>query len=72
METDVDVDVKRQVFFALAASPGFQVRKRDVKSAFLQGNASEIQREVLVEPMAELSRSMGLRPWEVVRLRKAW
>ena len=61
----------RQCFFSIAASLGYHVWKADVTAAFLSGDASEKERNILCEPVEELSLALKLKPHEVVRLRKA-
>merc|ERR1712110_972645 len=60
----------RNTFFALTASLGFRLRKGDVTAAFLQGDHSELERDVLCEPVRELSTALNLKPWQALRLRK--
>ena len=60
----------RHVFLTLAASLGFEVCRGDVRTAFLQGDGEEGQRNVLCEPVEELRRALGLEHHEVVRLLK--
>ena len=61
----------RQCFFSVAASMGYHVWKADVTAAFLTGEASEKERNILCEPVEELSLALKLKPHQVVRLRKA-
>lgn len=61
----------RQLYFALCASLGFHIRKGDVTSAFLQGDASELERDVLCELVKELAEALGVPRGQAVRLRKA-
>lgn len=56
----------RQLFFALSASLGLQIHKNDVTSAFEQGDASELERDVLCGPVKELGAAL-----RAVRLREA-
>ncbi len=61
----------RQTFLTLSASLGLHIHKGDVTSAFLQGGGTELERDVLCEPVKELSDALNLKNHEVVRLRKA-
>ena len=71
----------RQCFLALAASFGWQVKKGDVKAAFLQGDneaagenlsdAPVLNDPIYAEPCRELKDALGLEHWQCVELRKA-
>ncbi len=56
-----------------AACSKFNLRsfRGDVTVAFIQGGATELQRNVLAEPVPELAEALGLGPGDSVRLRKA-
>ena len=45
--------------------------KADVTAAFLSGDASEKERNILCEPVEEIALALKLKPHEFVRLRKA-
>lgn len=52
----------RQLFFSLCASLGLHIHKGDVTRAFLQGDASELERDVLCEPVKELATALQIPP----------
>ena len=61
----------RQVFMSMAASFGMMVAKRDVNTAFPQGDTGEEQRDIVCEPVKELREHLGLQPDGCVRLLKS-
>ncbi|CAE8626358.1 unnamed protein product [Polarella glacialis] len=61
----------RQLLLSLAATKGWTVLKADAKTAFLQGQASQLDREVFARPVPELAEALHLKHDQAVRLRKA-
>ena len=51
----------------------YRCRKGDVRAAFLQGTrvADEQEESVFADSVPQLAKALGLRPGDVVRLRKA-
>ena len=61
----------RQLLLTFASCMQWPLLKGDVKSAFLQGAASEELRDVYAKPVPELAKSMGLADGQPVKLVKA-
>ena len=61
----------RQLLLTYASCMQWPLLKGDVKSAFLQGAASEEVRDVYAKPVPELARAMGLSDGQPVKLIKA-
>eukprot|EP00969_Alexandrium_andersonii_P004521 194837-Alexandrium_andersonii.AAC.1 len=63
----------RNLMLAWTAQHAWPLRKGDVKAAFAQGDATELDRHVLCEPVPEMAQALGLPAdgSKVVRLRKA-
>jgi len=61
----------RQVALQMASVRCWRCLKADVKSAFLQGNPTEADRQLFARPVPELSRAMNLKDHEVVQVVKA-
>jgi len=57
--------------FQIAASNNWKLTKGDVKTAFLQGDRKEQQRNVYVQPTAEIRRLLGLSDDELMKLEAA-
>ena len=55
----------------MAASHGMTLEMGDVKTAFLQGDRGEAQRDVYAQPVPELSRYVGLTADQIIRLEGA-
>ena len=61
----------RSLFLTACALFGWTVLKGDVKGAFLQGRASEEEREVFTKPVIELSRALGGNEHSIGQISKA-
>ena len=61
----------RNLALQLMANLGLKMRKGDVKTAFLQGQANQGADNVIVEPCAELREALGVDERYVIRLLKA-
>ena len=59
----------RQLFLAFCARRHFKVRKGDVSSAFLQGDA--LENGMLVQPTPEICRAMGIPDASITQLQRA-
>ena len=59
------------LFYQLAANRGWTSWMGDVTAAFLQGDATELERELFAEPVPELRRAMQLDEGWVVQICKA-
>ena len=61
----------RQLILQYAAQRGWKCLKADVKSAFLQGPASQEQRSIFAMPVPELAKAMGVEAGKAVQVCKA-
>ena len=61
----------RNLILALAAAHKWQAYVGDIKTAFLNGDATEAEREIFAEPPEEVRQMLGLRPNELFRILKA-
>ena len=61
----------RNLFHAACSNFHLRSFRGDVTAAFIPGGATELQRNVLAEPVPELAKALGLGPGDSVRLRKA-
>ena len=59
----------RQLLLQFGAWMGFSVAKGDVSGAFLQGR--NLQRDLWVPPVPELSAALSVSPGEIMKLKKA-
>ena len=61
----------RQLVLQYAAQRGWQTMKGDIKAAFLQGPASQVERKIYAMPVPELARALGIPEGRAVQVRKA-
>ena len=61
----------RNLLFAVAAQKRWKVQVGDIKTAFLNGDATERERNLGADPPEEVRRMLGMRPWELFRVLKA-
>ena len=61
----------RHMLLQVAASHKFKVEVGDVKTAFLQGDRGEAERNVYAQPVAEVARMLGMSPDQVLKLEGA-
>lgn len=61
----------RHSLLQMAASNGFTLEMRDVKTAFLHGDRGESERDVYAQPVPELARHLGLIVAQIIRLEGA-
>ena len=61
----------RNMILALAAANRWDAYLGDIKTAFLNGDKTEAQREVFAEPPEEVRRMLNMRPNELFRILKA-
>ena len=61
----------RNMILAIAAAHGWQGFVGDIKTAFLNGDKTEAQREIYAEPPEEVRRMLNMKPYEIFRIMKA-
>ena len=61
----------RHMLLQMAASHRFTLEMGDVKTAFLQGDRGEAERDVYAKPVPELARYLNLTPEQIIRLEGA-
>ena len=61
----------RQLILQYAAQKGWKLLKADIKSAFLQGPASQESRQLFAIPVKELADAMKIPEGQAVQVRKA-
>ena len=61
----------RHMLLQMAASHNFTLEMGDVKTAFLQGDRGEAERDVYARPVPELARYLGLTDAQIIRLEGA-
>ena len=61
----------RNMILAIAAAQGWQGYVGDIKTAFLNGDQTEAQREIFAEPPEEVRRMLNMKPSEIFRILKA-
>ena len=61
----------RHMLLQMAASHGFTLEMGDVKTAFLQGDRGEAERDVYARLVPELARYLGLTAEQTIRLEGA-
>ena len=61
----------RNMILAIAASKKWRGHVGDIKTAFLNGNKTEADREIFAEPPEEVRRMLNMKPHEVFRILKA-
>ena len=61
----------RNLALQLMANNKLRIYKGDVKAAFLQGDATQAKRDLLVEPVPELREALQLAGDECVKMLKA-
>jgi hypothetical protein len=61
----------RQLALQFSSVKGWRTLKADVKAAFLQGTASEQQRNLFAIPVPELASALGCQPGEAVQVLKS-
>jgi len=61
----------KHMLFQVSASNNWPLVKGDVKTAFLQGDRAEAQRDVYVEPTAEIQKILGLNRDDIMKLEGA-
>ena len=61
----------RQLLLQAGTHKGWGFVKADAKAAFLQGNASQAQRQIFGKPVQELAEAMQLQPGQAVQFPKA-
>ena len=61
----------RNMILALASSKRWHGFVGDIKTAFLNGNKTEADREIFAEPPEEVRQMLGMRPHEIFRIMKA-
>ena len=61
----------RHMLLQMGASHHFRFEMGDVKTAFLQGDRGESERDVYAQPVPELARYLGLSPEQILRLEGA-
>ena len=61
----------RNTILSLASMWHWEVETGDIKTAFLNGDHTEYQREIYAEPPDEVKEMLGMRPHELFRVLKA-
>ena len=61
----------RNMILALASSKRWHGFVGDIKTAFLNGNKTEADREIFAEPPEEVRQMLGMRPHEIFTIMKA-
>ena len=61
----------RNTILSLASMWHWEVETGDIKTAFLNGDHTEYQREIYAEPPDEVKEMLGMRPHELFRALKA-
>ena len=61
----------RNMILALSAANNWRCFLGDIKTAFLNGDKTEAQREIYAEPPEEVKRMLSMRPNELFRILKA-
>ena len=61
----------RNLLFAVAAQRRWKLQVGDVKTAFLNGDATERERNLGADPPEEVRKMLGMKPWELFRVLKA-
>ena len=61
----------RNAILSLAAKKRFKVFLGDIKTAYLNGDATELERRIYAEPPADVRQKLDMRPHEILRVAKA-
>ena len=61
----------RHMILQMAASHHFTLEMGDMKTAFLQGDRGEAERDVYAKPVPELARYLSLTAEQIIRLEGA-
>ena len=61
----------RNLILACAAHHKWRISIGDIKTAFLNGDKTEVEREIFADPPEEVRQMMGMKPHEVWRILKA-
>ena len=61
----------RHMLLQMGCSRHFTFEMGDVKTAFLQGDRGESERDVYAQPVPELAKYLGLTPEQIIRLEGA-
>ena len=61
----------RNLLFAVAAQKRWKIQVGDIKTAFLNGDATEKERNLGADPPEEVRRMLNMKPWELFRVLKA-
>ena len=61
----------RNLLLSLAAAHKWRIYAGDIKTAFLNGDQTEAQREIFAEPPQDVRQMLGMKPHELFRILKA-